>query len=67
MNRFLLSARVFRRGPLLPAPFRTAMRHTPTFFGKLAMERWIAVGSSVPVELKSLATLRAGSLIGCVW
>ena len=58
---------VLRRGPVIPAPYRQAWRHKPTFFGKLAMERWVAVGRSIPPNLRILAELRAGSLVGCVW
>ncbi|MEZ5380669.1 MAG: hypothetical protein R2754_02600 [Microthrixaceae bacterium] len=58
---------VMRRGPVLPAPYRVAWRHKPTFFGKLAMERWVAAGSSLPSDLKSIAGMRAGAMVGCVW
>lgn len=68
MTGFLTALiRTGRRGPNIPAPYRAAWRHKPTFFGKLAMERWVAVGRSVPVDLKLLAELRASSLVGCVW
>lgn len=46
---------------------RAAWPHKPTFFGRLAMERWVALGSSVPEDLKSLAAMRAGAMVGCVW
>ena len=59
--------RVLRRGPTVPAPYRVALKHKPTFFGKLAMERWVGFGNAMPTDLKSLAQLRAGSLVGCVW
>lgn len=59
--------KVLRRGPVMPGPYRTAWRHKPTFFGKLAMERWVGVGAAMPADLKTLAQLRAGSLVGCVW
>lgn len=59
--------RVLRRGPVVPAPYRMAWRHKPTFFGKLAMERWVGMSASVPVELTSLASMRAGAMVGCVW
>ena len=59
--------RVMRRGPVVPAPVRAAWPHKPTFFGRLAMERWVAMGSTVPEELKSLAAMRAGAMVGCVW
>ena len=67
MSPTLLVARVLRRGPLLPAPYRAAFKHKPTFFGKLAMERWLSFGRAVPFDLKVLAQLRASSLIGCLW
>ena len=60
-------ARTGRRGPTVPAPYRAAWRHKPTFFGKLAMERWVAMGRALPVDLKMLAGLRAASMVGCVW
>ncbi len=66
MSRFA-TLRVFSRGPTIPAPMAASFRHKPTFFGNLAMERWIALGRSVPPQLKSLASLRAGSLVGCLW
>ena len=66
MNPFQV-LRVLRRGPAVPAPYRQAWRHKPTFFGKLAMERWVAMSRSLPAELRILAELRAGSLVGCVW
>ena len=59
--------RVSRKGPTVPAPYRAAWRHKPTFFGKLAMERWVACGRSLPEDLKLLAGLRAASMVGCVW
>ncbi len=59
--------RTGRRGPKIPAPYGAAWRHKPTFFGKLAMERWVALGRSVPIDLKLLASLRASSLVGCLW
>ena len=67
MNPYLALLRVLRRGPVLPAPYKKALRHKPTFFGKLAMERWVGFGRSVPADLKAIATLRAGSLVGCLW
>ncbi len=63
----LAALRVLRRGPLLPAPYRVARRHLPTLLGKLAMERWVAVSRSVPADLKALASLRASTLVGCLW
>lgn len=63
----LVVLKVMKRGPVMPAPYRTASRHKPTLFGKLAMERWIATGRSLPKDLKTLAELRASSLVGCVW
>ncbi len=60
-------SRVFSRGPAVPAPYKAAWHHRPSFFGKLAMERWIACSRSVPLDLKQLAELRASSLVGCLW
>ena len=59
--------RVLRRGPVIPGPYRQALRHKPSAFGKLTMEMWVSVSRSVPDDLKSLASLRASSLIGCMW
>lgn len=59
--------RTGRRGPTVPAPYRAAWHHKPTFFGKLAMERWVGLSRSVPIDLKMLASLRASSLVGCLW
>lgn len=59
--------KVINSGPVFPAPMRQACRHWPTFFGKLAMERWIFFGRSVNDRLKTIATLRASALIGCMW
>ncbi|GEM_PF-2942822 len=67
MSTLLTTLRVLRRGPTLPGPYRTALRHKPTFFGKMAMERWVGMSRSVPIELKALAQLRAGAMVGCVW
>ncbi len=67
MNPIAATVRVLRRGPVVPAPYRIAWKHRPTFFGKLAMERWVGFSQSMPADLKSLAQLRAGSLVGCVW
>lgn len=67
MGAALSAAKVMRRGPALPAPYKIALRHKPTFFGKLAMERWVAMSGSVPADLKVLAQLRASTLVGCVW
>ena len=67
MNPIAAFVKVIRRGPSIPAPFRTAWRHKPTFFGKLAMERWVGMSASVPAELKSLASMRAGAMVGCLW
>lgn len=68
MTSMLLA--VFRtgtKGPAMPAPYRAAWRHKPTFFGKLAMERWLSMGRALPPEVKTLASLRAASMVGCVW
>lgn len=51
----------------MPGPYRTALRHKPTFFGKLAMETWVGAGRAAPQDLKTLAQLRTSSLIGCLW
>ncbi len=59
--------RVLRRGPTFPQPVRIAFAHKPSFFGRMAMERWVSVSRSVPADLKQLAGLRAASLIGCLW
>lgn len=59
--------RVLGRGPMIAAPIRAARKHLPTMFGKLAMERWISTGSSVNGRLKTMAQLRAASMIGCTW
>lgn len=59
--------RTSNRGPAIPAPLRASWRHKPTFFGKLAMERWLLLGRSMPADLKTLASLRAASMVGCVW
>lgn len=59
--------RVLGRGPIIGAPVRAAMPHKPTLFGRLAMERWLSMSWSVDARLKSLAQLRAASMIGCVW
>lgn len=67
MSQYLAVFKVLRRGPVLPAPYKKALRHKPTLFGKLAMERWIGFGRSVPPDLKALATLRAGAMVGCLW
>lgn len=59
--------RTGRKGPAVPAPYKAAWKHKPTFFGKLAMERWVACGRSLPTEVKLMAELRAASMVGCVW
>lgn len=63
----LASLNVARRGPLVPEPLRVAARHKPTLLGKLAMERWIAMGRSVDDRVKTVAQLRTAALIGCLW
>jgi len=65
----LMSAlvRTSRKGPTLPGPVRASWRHKPTFFGKMAMERWIASSRAMPIDLKTLASLRASAMVGCVW
>ncbi len=67
MSKISRLVKVMRRGPTVPVPYRIAMAHKPTLIGKLNMERWISFSGSVPEELKSLAQLRAASMIGCVW
>lgn len=59
--------RVLRRGPVMPGPYKIAARHKPTLLGKLAMERWVACSRSVDDRTKAIASLRASSLIGCLW
>ncbi|MEM7092129.1 MAG: hypothetical protein AAF567_03940 [Actinomycetota bacterium] len=61
------STKVLMRGPVLPAPFKASVPHKPTMFGRLAMERWIMFGRSVDLRIKTIAQLRAASLIGCLW
>ena len=65
----LMSAlvRTSRKGPAVTGPLRASWRHKPTFFGKMAMERWIALGRAMPIDLKTLASLRASAMVGCVW
>lgn len=63
----LTTLKVLNRGPVMPAPMRQARRHWPTLFGKLAMERWVFFSRSVDDRLKTIATLRASALIGCLW
>ena len=67
MNSTRAVLRVLRRGPTMPAPYRTAARHKPTLLGKLAMERWVGLSRSVPFDLKVIAQLRTSTLAGCVW
>ncbi len=59
--------RVLRRGPVFPQPVRIAFAHKPSLLGRLAMERWVSLSRSLPANLKSLAGLRAASMIGCLW
>ena len=59
--------KVVARGPVMPEPMKRARRHLPTLFGKLAMERWIFFSRSVDDRLKTIASLRASALIGCMW
>ena len=63
----MASLRVLNRGPMFSAPLRAMAPHKPTLFGSLAIERWVAVARSVDHRLKTLAQLRASSLIGCLW
>ncbi len=59
--------RVLGRRKSIPSPYRIAMAHRPSLFGKLAMERWISWSRSVDDRLKTLAELRVSSIIGCMW
>jgi len=59
--------KVLASGPTFPAPMKQARRHLPTLFAKLAMERWIFFSRSVDHRLKTIATLRVSSTIGCHW
>jgi hypothetical protein len=59
--------KVMRKGPAMPGPYRTAAKHKPTLFGKLAMERWVAFSRSVDDRLKTMAQLRTSAIIGCMW
>lgn len=56
-----------RRGPVMPAPYKVALRHKPTLLGKLAMERWLFCSRSVNDRIKSIASLRAAAMVGCMW
>lgn len=46
---------------------QAAAKHLPTLFGRMAMERWITAGGAVDGRLKTMAQLRASSMIGCLW
>ena len=61
------SLKVLNRGPVFSAPLRAMAPHKPTLFGSLALERWVLFARSVDHRLKTLAQLRASSLVGCVW
>ena len=63
----LTSLKVLRKGPAFPAPMQAAAKHKPTLFGNLAMERWIFFSRSVNDRLKSIAQMRAATLVGCPW
>ena len=63
----MTTMKVLGRGPTISAPMRAAAAHKPTLFGMLAMERWVAFSRSVDDRLKTLAQLRASSLVGCLW
>lgn len=63
----LTTMKVFSRGPVKSGPLAAAAAHKPTLLGKLAMERWVGVSKSVDGQLKSVAQLRAASMIGCMW
>lgn len=66
MNPFT-PLKILRRGPAMPGPYRTAAAHKPTLLGKLAMERWVAMSTSVDDRLKTIAQLRTSAIIGCMW
>lgn len=59
--------KVAQRGPTMPGPYKIASRHKPTLFGKLAMERWVAMSRSVDDRIKTIAELRTSAIIGCMW
>ena len=63
----LSELKVLRKGPAFPAPMQAAVAHKPTLFGKLAMERWVFFSRSVDDRLKSIAQMRAATLVGCPW
>lgn len=63
----MANLKVLNRGPAFSAPLRAMAPHKPTLFGSLALERWVALAGSVDHRLKTLAQLRASSLIGCLW
>ena len=63
----LTPLKVLRRGPTMPGPYRIAADHKPTLLGKLAMERWVAMSTSVDDRLKTIAQLRTSATIGCMW
>ena len=63
----IASLKVLSRGPTFSAPLRAMAPHKPTLFGSLAVERWVALARSVDHRLKTLAQLRASSLVGCLW
>lgn len=59
--------RVMRRRSVRTAPYRALVRHPPTLFGRLAMERWMLLHRAVPFELVHVGVLRAASLVDCEW
>jgi len=67
MKIAVAATKVLSKKRSIPTPYRTAMKHPPTLFGKLAMERWLSSGRACPADLKQLATERASMLVGCVW
>ncbi len=71
LNTWLMGMRatlkVIAQGPTWPKPMQAAVHHKPTLLGHLAMERWVFFSRSVDDRLKSVAQLRAASMVGCLW
>ena len=67
MNPIGKILRVVRKGPTVPAPYRAARYHLPTLLAKGSLEAFTAMGSSIPIETKSLVQQRVGTRIGCPW
>ena len=49
----------------VPSPLRAMARHNVLLGGVIGMERAFAKARLVPARLKSLACVRAATLIGC--